>query len=721
MAGNKVGSKSAAEALVIKTPPILVTSVTLDKTKETIKENETITLKATVTPDDATFRNVHWSCSDTSVAKLSATTSVSGTNITITGNSGGKATITATATDGSGKSASFTIIVDGGYVNYPIDLGIASSGNTLVNGGKPQTDWRVFYQDDKYTYIIAADYIPVSKFPAGVFPANNGKYNGWWPSAPIGTIISWDYKDRFLFNGLTTVNSSNANYKAVSYLLNTDLWTSIVDSTYADVAIGSPTLEMLCASWNASTPNEPLYFGVNNTGYTVGKSVDSLVANNLSTAEYKGSDNTIYFPHNNSESTAFWEGTPGYWLASPGSVSSMSICVMNFECKAGGTQTYTGYNSRGYGIRPVVCLKSNVDLVLDDEGIWQLHTISLDKNEDQEKFIGNTFEVTPTVYPADAENKNVKWTSSNPSVAIVSTGTTESGTPVLIKCISEGEAIITATLDSNSKCSQSFKVTVSDTYVNYPVDLGLTTAEHTLVDGTIPKTDWRIFYQDGTYTYLIAADYIPTSKFPAGVFTGTYGKHNGYWPSTPSGTTPTWEYKDRFLFSNLSSVNSSNANYKATTYLLNTDLWETMLDGTYADVAIGGPTLEMMCVSWNEGYPTQKLKFGVNSTGYTVGKTNNNLGYRISVSDYWGSYNTLYFPHSTPELTQYMWNGCCYGYWLASPSSRDTISLMQMHHVSSVDSGKSNNYEGSGIRPVVMLKSTTKLTKDSNGIWQLSN
>ena len=129
----------------------------------------------------------------------------------------------------------------------------------------------------------------------------------------------------------------------------------------------------------------------------------------------------------------------------------------------------------------------------------------------------------------------------------------------------------------------------------------------------------------------------------------------------------------------------------------------------------------MMCVSWNEGYPTQKLKFGVNSTGYTVGKTNNNLGYRISVSDYWGSYNTLYFPHSTPELTQYMWNGCCYGYWLASPSSRDTISLMQMHHVSSVDSGKSNNYEGSGIRPVVMLKSTTKLTKDSNGIWQLSN
>ena len=643
---------------------------------------------------------------------------MSGENITITGNSGGRATITATSTDGTGESASFTIIVDGGYVNYPIDLGIASAGQPLVSGGKPQTDWRIFYQDGTYTYLIASDYIPTSKFPSEIFGNNNGKYNGYWESGPSGTIPSWEYKDRFLFDGLNSVNSSNVNYQTVSYLLNTDLWTNMVDNKYADTAIGSPTLEMLCASWNEEYPTQKLKFEVNSTGYQIAQENGSW-GYWLIISDYEGFDNSLYYPHNKSGNTSHWNSCRGYWLASP---SSYSYGSAMFAYRDGGI-SYHDYNLDPnadvlIGVRPVVCLKSNVDLVLDDEGIWQLHTISLDKNEDQEKFIGNTFEVTPTVYPADAENKNVKWTSSNPSVVTVSTATTESGTPVLIKCISEGEAIITATLDSNSKCSQSFKVTVSDTYVNYPVDLGLTTAEHTLVDGTIPKTDWRIFYKDSTYTYLIAADYIPTSKFPAGVFTANNGKYNGYWSSVPTGTTPTWEYKDRFLFSNLSSVNSSNANYKCSTYLMDSTLWTSMVNSTYADVAIGGPTLEMMCASWNMSTPNEPLYVGVNSTGYQIGKKSGSLSISVDVADYEGCSNTLYYPHNKPGSTS-AWNSC-YGYWLASPSSGSTNDVMLMHCGGYVTNPDYYDSRCGGIRPVVCLKSTTKLTKDSNGIWQLS-
>ena len=244
VAGNEVGSKSAAEALVIKTNPVLVTSVTLDKSKETIEESETITLKATIKPDNTTFRNVNWTCSDPTIAKLSATTSVSGTNIEVTGLRQGTVTITATSVDGTNYSASCTITVLENYVNYPIDLGIVSAGNALVHGGQPLTDWKLFYKDDKYTYIIASDYIPTSKFPDGVFTANNGKYSGWWSSIPSETTPTWKYKDIFLFDGLRNVNSSERQYKEASYLLNTSSWTSMVNSTYADAAIGGPTLEM---------------------------------------------------------------------------------------------------------------------------------------------------------------------------------------------------------------------------------------------------------------------------------------------------------------------------------------------------------------------------------------------------------------------------------------------------------------------------------------------
>ena len=87
----KAGDKSATcEITVVSTP---VTAVTLNKTSVSLKAGETVTLTATVKPDDATDKTVTWGSSDESVAKVE--------NGIVTAIGKGLSTITAKAGDTS--------------------------------------------------------------------------------------------------------------------------------------------------------------------------------------------------------------------------------------------------------------------------------------------------------------------------------------------------------------------------------------------------------------------------------------------------------------------------------------------------------------------------------------------------------------------------------------------------------------------------------------------
>ena len=94
----KAGEKTATCSItVIPTP---VTSVTLSKTSASLKVGETVTLRATVNPSDATDKTVTWTTSDATVATVS--------NGVVTAKKMGTVTITAQAGD---KSANCTVKV----------------------------------------------------------------------------------------------------------------------------------------------------------------------------------------------------------------------------------------------------------------------------------------------------------------------------------------------------------------------------------------------------------------------------------------------------------------------------------------------------------------------------------------------------------------------------------------------------------------------------------
>ena len=101
-ASNNGGSDSKEFTLTIdQQGTIHVTSVSLDKTDLSLTVGGSETLTATITPDNASNKNVTWESSNTNVATVDA-------NGEVTAVSAGTATITATA---DGKSATCTVTV----------------------------------------------------------------------------------------------------------------------------------------------------------------------------------------------------------------------------------------------------------------------------------------------------------------------------------------------------------------------------------------------------------------------------------------------------------------------------------------------------------------------------------------------------------------------------------------------------------------------------------
>ncbi len=100
--GDYLNDGGSAELIgPVELEKIEVTDITLNKTSVTVREAESATVTATVSPSDATNKTVKWTTSDATVA------TVSGGTITAVGV--GTATITATTSNGLSKTVKVTV------------------------------------------------------------------------------------------------------------------------------------------------------------------------------------------------------------------------------------------------------------------------------------------------------------------------------------------------------------------------------------------------------------------------------------------------------------------------------------------------------------------------------------------------------------------------------------------------------------------------------------
>ena len=265
--------------------------------------------------------------------------------------------------------------------NSPNDAGIQDANGQL---GK----WQIFMADDTNIYLIASNYI-TRKYTGtknGVgfdydttnkteetatqmwFSSIIGQYNANSTTTDIPQILSRLNKQSIYHKWMNNLDNQKRNYnneKAVAAILDVDLWSGFNNSTYAMYSIGSPSIEMICKSYNdihkegqieaKETNNE------NNYGYRIKKG-DDEAQNSIS--GLTDCDNKLYFKYTSKGRYC--------WLASPNSLNSNNL----FRMTSTGALSQEIYSSKDLGFRPLVCLKSNVHLVLNEDG----QTYSLEVN-----------------------------------------------------------------------------------------------------------------------------------------------------------------------------------------------------------------------------------------------------------------------------------------------------------------------------------------------------
>ena len=274
-------------------------------------------------------------------------------------------------------------------------------------------DWKIFYNDGTNIYIIAEDYVLMDNCslvtnsstgrsdeyatvaPYSLFwPSNNGYIiqNGKDGSADIFGDATHDVAtktlnlaNKFLADWkpkVTGTNSAseNSNAKMVATLMDTSLWANFATSAKVSgltskagelSAIGGPTLEMWVESWNTIHGSESddtnklqLYYASNVTGYFVGTSAnpDTTSSYWVDQTETTGYNDSLYYPHKSEVDYCY-----GYWLASP----SASIDVM--VVGSYGSVYYSYYYNSDYGVRPVVCLPSDITATWNEtDGVWNI-------------------------------------------------------------------------------------------------------------------------------------------------------------------------------------------------------------------------------------------------------------------------------------------------------------------------------------------------------------
>ena len=222
------GNKAATCAVTVTAATVPVTGVTLNKTSTSLYVGDTETLTPTITPDNATNKNVTWSSDDTSVATVDASGLV-------TAVARGTAVITATAADGSGASASCTVTVSS-YLppanpNYRITVEAAQGGTvtadpTAAKAGATVTLTPVPDRGYQVGTVAVTDRFGDA---VAVTEQADGTYTFTMPNGQVTVTVTFAETPL----PFTDVTEGDWFYDAVRYAYETGLMDGVGDSLFA--------------------------------------------------------------------------------------------------------------------------------------------------------------------------------------------------------------------------------------------------------------------------------------------------------------------------------------------------------------------------------------------------------------------------------------------------------------------------------------------------------
>ena len=256
--------------------------------------------------------------------------------------------------------------------------------------------------------------------------------------------------------------------------------------------------------------------------------------------------------------------------------------------------------------------------------------------------------------------------------------------------------------DTKEEVKESYSSSIAKDAKNY---YGKTVTNYT-VEGLDYK--WKIFYADDNYIYLITSDIINYTDIPSkngktvnhietdrpkqSVMFGVdlLDQYEG-----SKDVPKSLQYLNQAYFDYLKE-DSTTRDAKLVAYLMDTDIWSKFVNPEYADIAIGGPSLEMAIKSHNAKNDTHHVYKVESAYGYTIGTDESY--YSGHAYDFFDSDDNLYVMNDDDKAV---------GTIMCSPVNE--------HYVYTIDNSGSIEWNDSslyGIRPVVRLNKDVKLVED---------
>ena len=474
--GRIIKASTGAERVYIKvkaaTVPVL--GISLNKSALSLKEGESETLTATISPSNATNKSAYWSSNRTWVASVDQYGKV-------TAIGEGTATITASA---GNYSASCTVTVEKNVIAVTSITLNKSSISLLV--GETETLIATVLPTDATNKTITWS----SSNTAVATVSSGGVVTAW--AAGVATITA-SAGDKTA-SCLVTVTQPSSGPEAV------DLGLSVKWATY-NVGATKPEEYGDYFAWGEISPKNDYSWATyrwcngyaasltkynTKTGYgTVDRKTTLELSDDAAHANWGGKwrmPTKAEFDELESNCTWSWTtqgGTEGYKVTSKKNGNSIFLPAAGLRrgssadgvgsngnywssslytdlpysawfmfLDSGDHSMYSFYRYYGRSVRPV-----SGDLI-------SVTSVSLSQTS-LFLMVGGSAALTATVYPSNASDKTVTWTSSNTSVATVSNGT--------VTAKAAGTATITATADGKSA---TCTVTVTQPQPE-AVDLGL--------------------------------------------------------------------------------------------------------------------------------------------------------------------------------------------------------------------------------------------------------
>ncbi len=435
------------------------TGIKLDKTALAMYPGGKDKLTATVSPSNAADKTVTWTSSNTAVATVDASGNV-------TAKTNGTATITATAKDGGWK-ASCTVTVKQGIAKVtitpstPLDTMFVGAATTLTATITPSD-----YENRKVSW--SSSNTAVATVDA------NGKVT---PKGP-GTVTITVTTDGTDNTGKQVTSSITANvYQHITAVsLNVTSKEVKIGESFTLTPTYDPSTGILKGvTWQSSDPSIATVDANGNvtakaygTAYievktnegqktetckvTVPAPAKMVTGITLNQSSIKLDFNktmqltATVTPSDAANKSIKWESDN----TEIASVSSNGLVTG----RTGGSTKIWARATDGSGVAAVCQVRVEKDAVLVKEISLSLSDVVMEK--------GKTQTLTATVTPTNADNRNLKWTSSNTAVATV----TGSSTGATITSVAAGNAIITAAAEDGSGVSATCAVKVVDNIVS---------------------------------------------------------------------------------------------------------------------------------------------------------------------------------------------------------------------------------------------------------------